>query len=337
MVTCESSSCKKRFYSYLEINGKYQVELTDYDLKNPDPAVKTKAKAKVMTKQRRDTALAAIAAALSKLEREGETLTECAGDCRCPDIEKPPLGKSPWPDDQDTATYHTSFSIGGSTYVVWFTVKQKFVDIERGCVLKDKEISFLVPDDPIAELLDRFVDYTFGPREVVMIEPGVTRIGEVYDIGNGPRVLLACQDRRNAIIHVAPDAREAVRHLLKAREDSNGKWLIVDARERTEYTVVPIEHLDLDQPIETGGSVFVTKDADCLAWKKDECRNMIDPKTNKFVYSRKTTVDTWVCTRTSGKDCKEVPQELEIEVYDKKDCAGVAKKKTVTILLCSGP
>jgi hypothetical protein len=258
MVTCEASTCKKRFYSFLRVDGKYQVELGDYDLKNADPAVKTKAKASTMDGRQRAAAVAAIAAALGKLENDGDIIADCTQNCRCPDIAKPPLGKAPWPDDDDTAKYHTSFMFNGVTYVIWFTVRQKFVDIERGCVLNDKEISLLVPDDPIADLIDWSITYSFRPTEILKIEPGVTRIHDVYSTGEveGRRVLLACQDRRHAIIYVAPNAHVEVKHHFKMRENAEGKWIISNAREKTEYTVKPLEQLNMDQPIEIGGQFF---------------------------------------------------------------------------------
>jgi hypothetical protein len=145
MADCERSNCRKRFYSFAMLNGVYQITLTEYsDPPTPKGASldwPKRSPVAGIAKRKTDDAEAAVKAALKKLEDEGETLEECKSPCRCPKIDKPPLGKDPWPEEDDEVTMHTPFTTGRENLVIWYKIKQKTCERTRGCILEDKATS----------------------------------------------------------------------------------------------------------------------------------------------------------------------------------------------------
>jgi len=132
MADCRDDHCKKRFYSFSRINGEYQYHVTFRSVAptadNPNPE-----KVPVTTVHKEDKD--AINKYLEDLERDGEVINPCPGKCKCPNIDKPPLGKDPWPDEDDESTFHTQYTDkNGHVIVVYFTIKYKYVDRERGCI-----------------------------------------------------------------------------------------------------------------------------------------------------------------------------------------------------------
>ena len=161
---------------------------------------------------------------------------------------------------------------------------------------------------------------------------GAATIGDVYKL-NGEHPLIGLVDPRAHSIYVDNNSADRVKKALNVSADRGQIWVINLAALEGEYRVMPLEPLNLHQPL-LAGMAAVSSKTKCLKSPKGECANMYDDD-NKFVYSWQPTEDVFMCDWFESQDCTDIWREVTIKIFPEKNCKGNPTTKKEELPFCS--
>jgi len=164
---------------------------------------------------------------------------------------------------------------------------------------------------------------------IPIIKEGTTLIRELLEQVS----IIGVIDPEKKKIYAKTNEINSIKKLFKYTETKDDMWMMEETKLKGEYVITSLENIDNNQSI-TEGLWFIIRDAECTPTHKDECINMYDRNTRKFIGSWKLPWDADMCELVERKICRGQIHFFTVDLYPDEDCVGTPTSKQVSWVFC---